>query len=327
MIFTPASVVYGFLAFLGVLTGGALLALALRTLLRTRTGEREPETALAAGLALGQATLIIRLVSWPCLYWMLKSWVPVTPGAMCIFGVTQSAPWLTRTLQFLEPMALLVAGAVFLILGAYRAGGQGVTARQLLAHLAAGGGLGAITSTVSLALLFVPKETREVSCCSTIFADPTPLQMAAGGLLGGWSAQLFLALTQSVALAFLAVQLWRYLQPEGRAWRSGLGVVLALVHAPLAVFAAFEALAPVLLGKPAHHCLYCLTKPHWFNTLATLSALLLLGLATFLPLWMAWLNKVVPARPRASRLWPVVSMAALVAFWTLALVPYYWKLP
>ncbi|MBI4864159.1 MAG: hypothetical protein HY815_28470 [Candidatus Riflebacteria bacterium] len=130
MIVTPASILYGGLGLLGIATGIALLVVALRGLLRGDGSSASAQSSLVAGLVIGQTVLAIRLFSWPCLYWVLKSWVPVTPGAMCIFGVTRSAPHLTGWLQVLEPATLLVAGAMFLVLGAYRAGGAERSARR-----------------------------------------------------------------------------------------------------------------------------------------------------------------------------------------------------
>jgi hypothetical protein len=352
VIVTPAAIVYGVLAVMGILAGGALVAISV-------AGWRAASpAALVLGLALGQAALVIRVLSWPVLYWVLASYVPMIPGAMCIYGVTQSMRRLTAVLEIVEPVALVIAGAVFLVLGAYRAGRRGVTVRRILAHLAVGGVLSLVASLAGLAFLVHPKATREVSCCSVVFDDPLRSPLVAGGLvLGRDAGRLALAAAQALGLALLFAQAWTAIVPHGRAWRWALTALLALVHAAAAVFALFQTISPVLTGMARHHCAYCLGDPQHVPTALAIAGLALLGLATAVPIWLLWLRLAVPDDPgtpegrggasgadpgtpegrggasgadpgsaapgTAGRmLWPALSLASLVGWWLLVLVPY-----
>src|SRR5512139_3218478 len=48
---------------------------------------------------------ILRLAAWPLFYILLQSYIPLIPGAMCIFGVTQVRPGFVLFLQLWKPMA------------------------------------------------------------------------------------------------------------------------------------------------------------------------------------------------------------------------------
>ncbi|MBI4864160.1 MAG: hypothetical protein HY815_28475 [Candidatus Riflebacteria bacterium] len=160
-----------------------------------------------------------------------------------------------------------------------------------------------------------------------IFDQPTRLSAAVGSfILGARSGEWLLALTQSIALAYLALQLWMRVSLAGPSWRKIVVVALALVHVAMVGVLMFEVISPVLTERPLHHCPYCLTKPHYHNTLATLAGLLLLGLATFIPLWLVWLGVVATPPTAVLQWWQTVSALGLVLFWSLVLVPYYYKL-
>lgn len=320
MIITPAAIAYGCLSILALLLSSGLLVLATQRL----TG---PAAAADRGsgfvlvLVLGQAALIARLLAWPALYAMFASYVGLIKGSMCVFGVTQSIPVLTRTLELVEPAAFLVAGATLFLLGAYRAGSTVVTARTVLRHLAVAAVLSAVASVAGIAFLVAPKEKQEVSCCSVV----TDAQVTRGGPYG-WvvsrdAERTVLALSHSAALALLFFQLWQLAAPARR--RAMLGGGLALIHLVATLAALFGPIAPKLTGMPDHHCAYCLVSPRTAPYGLGVLGLLLLAFATSAPVWLAWLARTADVDTGDRRGFRLAGLAALVSFWALVLIPYY----
>lgn len=318
MIVTPAAIAYGCLSLLALLLSSALVVLTAQRL--QAAGEKADRGgALALALAIGYAVLVLRLLAWPALYLMLASYVGLVRGSMCVYGVTQAMPVVTAALQLAEPVAFVVSGATLALLGAYRAGAA-VGPRRLLAHLALAAAISLAASVIGLAFLLAPKPTQEVSCCSAVAetpaaGGPSGLQLAAG------TSRAVMALTQSLALALLLVQLWQLASPSrGRAL---LAAPIALAHAAAAVAALFGPIAPVLTGMRSHHCAYCLLNPRYAPYGSGAAGLGLLALATAMPLWLAWLPLATGQDESArARRWRAAGVAALALFWALVLVPY-----
>ena len=315
MIITPAAIAYGCLSFLALLFSAGLFALAAPRFYGGQQVDRGSGFVLL--LALGQAALVVRLLAWPALYAMFASYVGLVKGSMCVYGVTQSIPALTKTLEVLEPAAFLVSGATLLLLGAYRGGSTRVTARVVLRHMAVAALLSLVASLVGLAFLFAPKQTQEVSCCSAV-TDSAVQRGPTGLVLEGPAARLVLPLTQSCALLLLLVQVWQLAAPAPR--RQFVAGGIAVLHLAFALAALFGPIAPVLTGSPDHHCAYCLVAPR--NAPYGLGGvgLVLLTLATAAPIWLARLARYGEAdRPR----FRLAAVLALIGFWALVLVPYY----
>ena len=320
MIITPAAIAYGCLSVLALLLSSGLLVLAARRL----TG---PAAAADRGsgfvlvLVLGQAALVARLLAWPALYAMFASYIGLIKGSMCVFGVTQSIPALTHTLEVLEPTAFVVAGATLFLLGAYRAGSAAVSARTVLRHMAVAALLSLVASVAGLAFLVAPKEKQEVSCCSVV----TDAQALRGGpygfLMSTKVERVVLPLGQSGALALLLFQVWQLAQPLRR--RAMLAGPLALVHLALTLVALFGPIAPKLTGVPDHHCAYCLVSPKTAPYGLGALGLFLLTCGTCVPLWLAWLARAAQTDTADRGGLRLFGMVALVGFWALVLIPYY----
>jgi hypothetical protein len=321
---TPAAVIYGFLCGLGSLLGLVLLVLCVRQL---KAGEKGTGDTLVLGLVLGQAVFLIRLLAWPCFYWLLKSYIPLIPGAMCVYGVTRSARRLTAAIEVLEPVSVLVTGAGFLLLGLYRRGGLKVAPRLILKHLVPIGLFCLITSVAGLGFLFGQKTTEEVSCCSMVFDQPNRFSAQSIALISSqFGARLLLSLTQSIAMGYLCVQLvlLSSLWPSRRRLFQYLVVLLAPVHLIAAILTLFESLAPTLTGIAGHHCAYCLANSDTYPSVLAYVLVVFLGLATFIPLWTFWIRRLVPEwGPGEGRGWQVWSVLCLVAYWAAVLLPYY----
>lgn len=318
MIVTPAAIAYGCLSLLALVLSSALVVLTAQRL-QVAEAKADRGGALALALAIGYAVLVLRLLAWPALYVMLASYVGLVRGSMCVYGVTQAMPGVTAALQLVEPAAFVVCGATMALLGAYRAGAA-VRPRRLLSHLALAAGISLAASIIGLTFLLAPKPTQEVSCCSAVAetpaaAGPSGLRLAAG------TSRAVMAVTQSLALALVLVQLWQLAMPSrGRAL---LAAPIALAHAAAAVVALFGPIAPVLTGMRSHHCAYCLLSPRYAPHGLGALGFLLLALATAMPVWLAWLPLATGLEESArARRWRTAGVAALVVFWALVLAPY-----
>jgi hypothetical protein len=321
MIITPAAIAYGCLSLLALLLSSGLLVAAVHAL-------RKPGAAADRGsgfvlvLALGQAALVVRLLAWPALYAMFGSYVGLIKGSMCLYGVTQSIPPLTRSLEVLEPLSFLIAGATLFLLGAYRAGARALTGRALLAHLALAALLALAASIAGLAFLLAPKATQEVSCCSAVTDTGAASQGPSGLLIVGPLERLVLPLTQSLALALFFLQVWQVANPSRRRALAAAPLALALLAG--ALLSLFGPISPVLTGMASHHCAYCLVAPRNAPGGLGVAGFVLLALATCAPIWLAWLavatGEEEEPRRRTLRL---AGLGAVALFWALVLVPFY----
>lgn len=325
MILAPATVLYAPLCLLSVLVGLALLVACFAGARGSgaaagagREVSDAGEAAEAAIVLLGQVAFLVRLASWPALYAALDAYVPVIPGAMCLFGVLQTAPRLLTGMELLEAAGLVVAFACALALGLYRSGRTAVGPGTLRAHM---GTLSVISVTLGicgLAFLLLDKGVKEVSCCAAVRMKDAAPALRDFRLIEALGSDLRLALTQTAALALIAMLVWTALRPRP----------LPLVLAPLtAVFHLFMALAtvqadlaPGLTGKPDHHCLYCIPVGGANQAEGFALGALLLALATFPPILHTWYRFLLradePGSLRSPRiLW--VSAIAVALFWGL----------
>jgi len=324
MIITPPAVLHAFLSGLGILIGVALLVVWAKGIGPGDERADELELRLARSLALATALVAIHLASWPLFYSALVSYVPLTPGAMCVYGVTKVAPSLSGLVEILEPVSLAAAGTALITLAGYRSGSILCPARRVIRHVAFAGLLSTLASGAGLVFDLYPKGGREVTCCGMVFSSPTRFTAQTAGLfLGSEAGRLLLPVALGLAILLLACQLRIVLRPSGGRWRIGAACALALVHVVAAVLALFETIAPVLLGWANHHCAYCLVSPRHWPSLG-IFGMLLLGLSTLVPLWFFWGNRVelLDGDRKTGRGWLVCSILSLVAFWALVLVPF-----
>lgn len=320
MIITPAAIAYGCLSVLALLLSSGLFLLAGQRLTGP-AAQADRGSGFVLVLVLGQAALVARLLAWPALYAMFASYIGLIKGSMCVFGVTQSIPALTRTLEVLEPAAFLVAGATLFVLGAYRAGVAAVDARAVLRHLALAALLSLGASVAGLAFLAAPKQKQEVSCCSVV-TDAQTLRGGPYGLLVSREVErAVVPLAHSAALALFLFQAWQLVAPLRR--RAMLAGPLSLAHLAVTVVALFGPIAPKLTGMPDHHCGYCLVSPKTAPYGLGFAGLLLLIFSTAAPIWLAWLAYAADTDTASRARFRVLGLIALIAFWALVLVPYY----
>jgi len=271
------SVVAAFAAILRALLGLIVLVagiLAIRRWRRSRKSEAgEERLYLLLGSCITLALLAI--VSWPLLYLVLASYVPLWPGIMCIQGVTRigtgsvgAAAWLPRLLSILavtKPLLIFVSGIWFVLHIANRRSRTDALTGSVLLALVSCGLLAVADSGVETAYLFIPKQEKSLAagCCGVdtaavastdaslplLAAEPDHTRALSTAFLGLGSG-IVLALSAAIRRARAGV-------PSGGPWLwlSLAGAVLSL---PLGLTFLGRAAAPWFLHLPYQQCIYCL---------------------------------------------------------------------
>ena len=115
MVLNAFALISNFVGLISLLltVGAALSALHFHRRLKASESPDErvrAETRIHLSLLLLFTAFLVRLATWPLFYLLLQSLIPIVPGAMCIYGVTQVMPALTLFLQILKPLAFFLIG-------------------------------------------------------------------------------------------------------------------------------------------------------------------------------------------------------------------------
>lgn len=219
-------------------------------------------------IQLTYALLGLTLASWAALYLLLSDFVPLWPGAMCIYGVTQIGegshgvtgwlPTLILLAQAAKPLVAFAAGTALVLYRLYRRAGASDLLPRVLGALLVAASLGVAASATELIYLTIPKRDLPVEsgCCSSAAADREGI--APPSAQQGWLTPAFFACQLAAA-----VLLWPRARRPGapdvsRAFTKRLLVSLALASVTLAIAGPFviDVAAPTLLHLPYHHCIY-----------------------------------------------------------------------
>jgi hypothetical protein len=309
MVVNPYSVLAAFVALLEGVLALVLLVAAVRAWRPRVATEDAAVRAAEVGSVLGWLAFVLvglALASWPLLYLLFESQVPLWPGVMCVQGVlavgrdaTGAAallPGLATALQVTKPALVFVAGLWLVLHLVDRATRTGPLRRVLLATLCFLSLLALADAAAQTAYLAIPKETApDGGCCTlhAVAADDPPAALSA--LAPG--ARRILLLVTHLALGLVLVvgtSVWAA-RDGGTPYRAPRGSsVLALAAAlSLPVGAAFlaQVAAPALLGRPEHRCPFCVLA----EAPETWVGIGLFFLGAFSVLWAALLSWI--ARP------------------------------
>ncbi|HVC98155.1 MAG TPA: hypothetical protein VND64_31075 [Pirellulales bacterium] len=265
------AVIGGFLELLRFGAASLAVVLGLRTLCfssnasQSRLENRSYLSALLAYLLLGLA-----LASWIVLYLLLDSFVPESPGAMCIYGVTligDGSPGLTGWLpsliagvQIMKPVLVFVAGAVVVLYWIYRKSGTSTLRPRFVAALLLLGVLSLGDVVAETTYLLVPKRdvAIDTGCCSAAASDLSAKQPAGPADTHWLPPAYFACHLLMVGLLWSGVSWSGGRSSERPAPAPWLMIALAASVVTLYVAARFlvDVAAPVLLHLPYHHCLY-----------------------------------------------------------------------
>src|SRR4030042_7188901 len=155
--------------------------------------------------------LMIRLINWPLFYGTLQSFIPDIEGAMCIFGVTQVKPGLTRFLEFLKPINFFLIGGWLILHVLDRATKTSPLMRRKLFLLSILSLLVLIDSLGDIFLILVIAHESLVSCCTTVTDILNrPTRTTPESLFGpdnAWLLQAFFFITHLALIGFIGVSM------------------------------------------------------------------------------------------------------------------------
>jgi len=268
------SVVAAFAAILRVVLGLLVLGtgiLALKEWRRTRDRNDGSGEGRFYLLVTACATLtVLAVVSWPLLYLVLLSYVPLWPGVMCVDGVTRIGegsvgvsallPHLLRALAVTKPLLIFASGAWLVLHLVNRRDRTGALTGRVLAALLLCAFLAVADGAVETAYLFVPKQEKTLAagCCAQE-ADVDPARSGSLPVVaadaGGRAllSVVFLAVAAGIVLALTAAI------RRGGAWLA-VSLAGALLSLPIGLVFVLDVAAPDFLHLPYHHCVYCLAR-------------------------------------------------------------------
>jgi len=203
--------------------------------------------------------LVVRLINWPLFYVTLQSFISDIEGAMCIFGVTQVKPSLTRFLELLKPIAFFLIGGWLILHVLDRATKTSPLMRRKLFLLSIISLLVLIDSLGDIFLILGIAPESLVSCCTTITDILNrPTRTTPESIFGpeyAWPLQAFFFITHLALIGFIGVSL------KFKTFRKpilGLLFLFSFLNAILFLLSQIEVFAPAMMHLPFHHCLYCL---------------------------------------------------------------------
>jgi hypothetical protein len=203
--------------------------------------------------------LVIRLFDWPLFYVTLQSFISDIEGAMCIYGVTQVRPGLTRFLEFLKPVNFFLIGGWFLLHLLDRATKTSPLMKRKLLLLFILSLLVLIDSLGDIFLILGIAPESLVSCCTTVTdisnrpTRTTPLSIF--GPEYAQSLRVLFFITHLALIGFIGLSL------KFKIFRRpilGLLFLFAILNATFFLLSQVEVFAPAMMHLPFHHCLYCL---------------------------------------------------------------------
>lgn len=203
--------------------------------------------------------LMMRLINWPLFYATLQSFITDVEGAMCIFGVTQVKPGLTRFLELLKPINFFLIGGWLLLHFLDRGTKTSPLMRRKLLLLSVIGLFVLFDSIGDILLMIRIVPESLVSCCTTITDILNrPTRAAPESIFGPeyvQSLQALFFITHLALMGFIGVTL------KSKIFRRpilGLLFLFSLLNAILFLLSQIEVFAPRMMHLPFHHCLYCL---------------------------------------------------------------------
>jgi hypothetical protein len=246
-------------------------------------------------LLVAVVVLVIRLFNWPLFYATLQSFIPEINGAMCIFGVTQVNPILTRISEIIKPISFFLIGAWLLIHALDQSTQTSPLMGRKFLFLSIIALVVIVENLLDIVLFLRIAPGMLISCCTTVTDIlERPTRLVPKSILGPEYAFMLHYGTYASTLLLL-VLLALGLRSMGRSsnprWRRpvlGFLFFYAILNASLFLLAHIEVFAPKMMGLPFHHCLYCL----WQYVPDSILMMFLYVLGTFAAGWAFLLDLV-----------------------------------
>jgi len=259
----------------GLLLTLGVIGTAFKIFKRWNNSDDEERHTLEKGFYLTfsvvMVVLAIRLFLVPLYFWNMQSFVPLVPGAMCLWGVFNALPegtWISLFLKILLPAAYLS----WLLLAKIN---SSCRTNPLIKNLM-------VLFIILTPFLMIDFSTEiyvlsqlspvEVTCCSSAIDVGTRLVPGSIGAVSGQT--LLLIILFAYSLLYVASLL---LSTKHRVARLNTLVITIPIGVLFAVTIT-ETLTPWLLRLPFHHCPFCLFFLHPLSLVFT--ALFWFGLAT-----------------------------------------------
>ena len=199
--------------------------------------------------------LLIRLINWPLFYVTLQSFISDTEGAMCIFGVTQVKPGLSRLLEFLKPIIFFLIGGWLILHLLDRSTKTSPLIRRKLLLLSIIGLFVLVDAFGDILLMVGIAPESLVSCCTTVTdISSRPTRTTPVAFFGPEYArplQVLFFITHLALIGFVGVSL------KFKIFRRpilGLLFLFSLLNAMLFLLSQIEVFAPAMMHLPFHHC-------------------------------------------------------------------------
>ena len=331
MVLNPFALTYLFVGTISLLliVAAALSALYFHREMKNREGADErarAEIRIHLSLLFLFTAFLLRLATWPLFYILLQSLIPVVPGAMCIYGVTQVMPVFVTFLQVLKPLAFFLIGGWLFFYGLDLSLRNRPLMNKSIRLLVIASAVASIDGVAELLFVFLFSPPGVAVSCCTVVADlvlpsrpllPVPLLSAHyySALMAGYHG-FSLGL-----VGLIGILIWR--KKTRRVWLT-LVAIAAMMNGIIAYGAFKESLGPRLMNLPDHHCLYCMLQ----HRPISIGIVGLFVLGSFLAIWPLWLIRAAAENEAGERLTFLNlnlfkgAVACLLASWlmTVALV-------
>ncbi len=275
MIFTFGSSINLLLSICALIATLGVLGTAYKIFRRWNESDDETRHDLENGFYLTFSVVLvvlsIRLLLIPLYFWNMQSFVPLIPGAMCLWGVFNAFPevtWLSLFLKLILPILYISWMLLSRINSSCRTNPLIRNLMVLFLLLAPA----LLFDFVAEILILFNLSPVEVSCCSNaidVGTRPVPV------MVGGVSGQVLLLLIFFAYSILFSISLALSIKNRAVKWNSlALTIPLGIVITVMIT----ETLTPWLLRLPFHHCPFCLFFQHPLSLIFIL--LFWFGLAT-----------------------------------------------
>jgi hypothetical protein len=208
--------------------------------------------------------LSVRMLAWPWFYFMLQSFVPEVPGAMCMFGVTQILPATVTFLQIIKPISFFIMGGWLLCYYVDKSVPTSPLARRNGYFLLIACVVLLVDSITDISYVLRMKPLMSVSCCATFFDVPMRPSAMIPQAIFGRHFQVILFVLYYLTNIFLIVSLFVILSQKWLLFTAHTRKILlfslavtGVVNIPVVIYAFIENIIPRLMQLPYHHCIYC----------------------------------------------------------------------
>ena len=275
MIFNAYTIIVFFISILTGILAFILFVFSLRVCLRWGKNLSDEEKSKIENrsyllLLIAVVILAVKLLSWPFFYVTLHSYIPHIQGAMCIFGVTQTQPYLSSIAQFFKSVVFFSAGGWLLLNGLDSTTETAPLFKRKFLFLSLVS-LVVLADSVSDFIYFTTFSTEaDVACCTTFFDLPErTTAMLPISILGRGYERYMLPLYYLSNISLFAFTALFYIRFSAGRFRHTImnsnvlymmvtGAILSLLNASITVIALFEVIAPKIMELPYHHCIYCM---------------------------------------------------------------------